>query len=499
MPVNVNEIEPDEKIVEIEMERLREFRNHPFKVKADAQMLQLIESISKYGILNPLIVRPLPEGVYEIIAGHRRKYAAQHLGFRKMPVIIRVLRDDDAVINIVDSNLFRESIRHSEKAFAYKMKYEAIKRKSGRKNGDQIDYYLLGRRTIDIIGEDSGESAKQVQRFMKLTELIPELQEMLDEGAIAFNPAYEIAFLTEDGKTEMFTDEKGYAVSIPIPYGKYIVRETTTPHNFTPVDDFKVTISENHPKEPQQWRVLLDDEFEAKLKIIKKDDETKKPVLLPKTEFKVYDMDHKKYVEQVTTYPSTVTHKSYFTDENGYLILPNNLKIGRYRIEEVTAPNGYVLNHNAFEVLVDSNTAYQIDQTSGDAIIEVAMENQPVKGKLTIKKAGEVLASFDKDFGYEMTSLADAEFAVYAAEDIYTPDWQRDENGNRIVIHAKDALVTTVKTDENGLAAFTLNLPLGQYYVKEHKAPAGDFFRCRCLKSLKNREVRGIVVLVSGI
>ena len=156
MPVNVNEIEPDEKIVEIEMERLREFRNHPFKVKADAQMLQLIESISKYGILNPLIVRPLPEGVYEIIAGHRRKYAAQHLGFRKMPVIIRVLRDDDAVINMVDSNLFRESIRPSEKAFAYKMKYEAIKRKSGRKNGGQIDYHF------------------------------------------AFNPAYEIAFLTEE-------------------------------------------------------------------------------------------------------------------------------------------------------------------------------------------------------------------------------------------------------------------------------------------------------------
>ena len=104
MPVNVNEIEPDEKIVEIEMERLREFRNHPFKVKADAQMLQLIESISKYGILNPLIVRPLPEGVYEIISGHRRKYAAQHLGFRKMSVIIRVLRDDDAVINMVDGH-----------------------------------------------------------------------------------------------------------------------------------------------------------------------------------------------------------------------------------------------------------------------------------------------------------------------------------------------------------------------------------------------------------
>ena len=291
------------------------------------------------------------------------------------------------------------------------------------------------------------------------------------DGSYDFKDAKPIV-LTADGKTEMFTDEKGYAVSIPIPYGKYIVRETTTPHNFTPVDDFKVTISENHPKEPQQWRVLLDDEFEAKLKIIKKDDETKKPVLLPKTEFKVYDMEHERYVEQVTTYPSTVTHKSYFTDENGYLILPNNLKIGRYRIEEVTAPNGYVLNHNAFEVLVDSNTAYQMDQTSGDAIIEVAMENQPVKGKLSIKKSGEVLASFDKDFGYEMNTLADAEFAVYAAEDIYTPDWQRGENGNRIVIHAKDALVATVKTDEKG-STVVEDLPLGSYRIEETKAPFG--------------------------
>ena len=190
MPVNVNDIEPDEKIVEIEMERLRSFRNHPFKVKADAEMLQLMDSISKYGVMNPLIVRPVPEGVYEIISGHRRKYAAQQLGFRKMPVIIRVMRDEDAVINMVDSNLQREKIPPpSEKAFAYKMKYDAIKRKGGRRNSSQDDHHFTGKRTIDLIGEDSGESPKQVQRFLKLTELIPELLEMLDEGAIAFNPA----------------------------------------------------------------------------------------------------------------------------------------------------------------------------------------------------------------------------------------------------------------------------------------------------------------------
>ena len=214
MPVNVNKIEPDEKVIEIEMERLRTFRNHPFKVKADAQMLQLIESISKYGVMNPLIVRPLPDGVYEIISGHRRRRAAQQLGFRKLPVIIRVMRDDDAVISMVDSNLQREQISPSEKAFAYKMKYDAIKRKSGRRNCSQDDHHFRGKRTVELIGEDSGESPKQVQRFLKLTELIPELLEMLDEGAIAFNPAYEIAFLKKEEQNELI-QAMNYTQSMP--------------------------------------------------------------------------------------------------------------------------------------------------------------------------------------------------------------------------------------------------------------------------------------------
>ena len=160
------------------------------------------------------------------------------------------------------------------------------------------------------------------------------------DGSYDFSSANPVV-ITADGKTEMFTDEKGYACSIPLPYGTYVVKETTSKHNYEPVDDFIVTINENHPDTPQVWRVLLDKEFEAKLKIIKKDDETKKSVLLANTEFKVYDLDHQKYVEQVTTYPSTKVHKSYFTDAHGYLILPNNLKIGNYRIEEVTAPEGY--------------------------------------------------------------------------------------------------------------------------------------------------------------
>ena len=291
-----------------------------------------------------------------------------------------------------------------------------------------------------------------------------------DDGSYDFTNATPIV-LTEDGKTEMFTDERGYACSIPIPYGRYIVRETTTPHNFMPVDDFIVTVTENSTT-PQVWRVLLDDEFKAKLKIVKQDDETKQPVLLANTEFKVYDLDAKKYVEQVTTYPNTVVHKSYFTDENGYLILPESLKCGNYRIEEVSAPDGYTQNTQYVEIKVDKNTAYQMDSVSGDAIITVTYENHPVKGKLVIHKSGETLKSFKKDFVYEETSLEGAEFEIYAAEDIFTPDHQVDEQGNRHVIYAKDTLVKTVTTNKNGEAVIK-DLPLGKYRVKETKATSG--------------------------
>ena len=291
-----------------------------------------------------------------------------------------------------------------------------------------------------------------------------------DDGSYDFTNATPIV-ITEDGKTEMFTDERGYACSIPIPYGRYIVRETTTPHNFMPVDDFIVTVTENSST-PQVWRVLLDDEFKAKLKIVKQDDETKQPVLLANTEFKVYDLDAKKYVEQVTTYPNTVVHKSYFTDENGYLILPESLKCGNYRIEEVRAPDGYTQNTQYVEIKVDKNTAYQMDSVSGDAIITVTYENHPVKGKLVIHKSGETLKSFKKDFVYEEASLEGAEFEIYAAEDIFTPDHQVDEQGNRHVIYAKDTLVKTVTTNKNGEAVIK-DLPLGKYRVKETKAPAG--------------------------
>ena len=194
--------DPDEKVVEIEMERLRAFSNHPFKVIGDSQMIELQDSIKKYGVLNPLIVRPKIEGYYEIISGHRRKYAAEKLGYKKIPVIICMLQDDEAVVIMVDSNLQREQITPSEKAYAYKMKYDAIKKKAGRKNCSQVDHNT-GKRSIDVIGELCGDSAKQVQRYIKITELIPALLDKVDDGTMGFTPAVQLSYLKKKEQQEI--------------------------------------------------------------------------------------------------------------------------------------------------------------------------------------------------------------------------------------------------------------------------------------------------------
>ncbi|MEY8495953.1 SpaA isopeptide-forming pilin-related protein [Lachnospiraceae bacterium 29-91] len=292
-----------------------------------------------------------------------------------------------------------------------------------------------------------------------------------DDGGYDFDSA-EPVVLGANGETEIFTDENGYACSIPLPFGTYIVRETTVPQNYKPVKDFFVHITEHKPDTPQAWRVLLDDEFEAKLRIVKKDDETKQPVLVKNTEFKIYDLDRQTYVEQVTTYPAVEKHQSFFTDEQGCLILPQSLKIGNYRIEEVTAPDGYIRNEKTYEISVDSDTLYQIDGVSGDVVIDVVCEDHPVKGRLQIVKKGQVLNGFDQAFLYEAVHLAGAKFEVYAAEDIYTPDCQKDGEGNRIREYAAGDLVETLVTDEDGKASVS-DLPLGSYRIVETEAPDG--------------------------
>ena len=187
-----------EQVQQIPIGELFPFKNHPFKVLDDESMQRTVESVEQYGVLSPLIARPRPEGGYEIISGHRRQHAAQLAGLDALPVIVRNMDDDAAVLLMVDSNLQRENILPSERAFAYKMKLEAIERTVGRpKNVGQVVPDYLGKRSTEIVAEGTGESYKQVQRFIRLTNLIPELLDMVDEKKIAFNPAVELSYLDE--------------------------------------------------------------------------------------------------------------------------------------------------------------------------------------------------------------------------------------------------------------------------------------------------------------
>ena len=190
--------ENEERIIEIEIERLRPFKEHPFQVKDDREMFLLQESIEKYGILNPLIVRPVPDGYYEIISGHRRKHAAEKLGYRKVLVIIRVLSEDDSILSMVDSNLHRERISYSEKAFAYKMKQEAMKHQGSRTDltlGQNVPKF---KRTTEAIADGTGESYKQIQRYIRLTELLPELLDLLDTKKLQFTVAVNISYIDKE-------------------------------------------------------------------------------------------------------------------------------------------------------------------------------------------------------------------------------------------------------------------------------------------------------------
>ena len=190
--------EQREQVQQIPVDELFPFKNHPFKVLDDDAMTRTVENISQFGVLAPLIARPRPEGVYEIISGHRRKHAAELAHLDTVPVIVRNMEDDAATILMVDSNLQREHILPSERAFAYKMKLDAIERSVGRpKNVGQVVPDYFGKRSTEIVAEGTGESYKQVQRFVRLTNLVPELLDMVDEKKISFNPAVELSYLDE--------------------------------------------------------------------------------------------------------------------------------------------------------------------------------------------------------------------------------------------------------------------------------------------------------------
>ena len=205
-----------EQVQEIPISELFPFKDHPFRVLDDEAMQRTVESISQFGVLAPAIARPRPEGGYEIIAGHRRLHASQLLGLETMPVLVRQMDDDTAIITMVDSNLQRETMLPSERARAFKMKMDAMKRQGYRSDltSGQLGGKLEWKETREIIAEQTGESARQIQRYVNLTNLIPELMEMVDNKKIAFNPAVELSFLTAEEQTNLL-DAMEYGQSTP--------------------------------------------------------------------------------------------------------------------------------------------------------------------------------------------------------------------------------------------------------------------------------------------
>ena len=194
-----------EKIIEIPLTELFPFKDHPFKVIDNEAMFDTAESVKQYGVLVPAIARPRDEGGYELVAGHRRKRACELAELDTMPVIVRNLDDDAAIIIMVDSNLQRENILPSERAFAFKLKLEAIKRQGARSDltCTQVGHKLDGKKSVEIVAEQAGSSRNQVQRYIRLTELIPEILSMVDEKKIAFNPAVELSFLKKEEQTDL--------------------------------------------------------------------------------------------------------------------------------------------------------------------------------------------------------------------------------------------------------------------------------------------------------
>lgn len=343
----------------------------------------------------------------------------------------------------------------------------------------------------------------------------------------------KVAVTYADGKAvpvpELITDKKGYTISPELPYGLYVVEESTVPENLKAINPFLVNVDEDS-REPMVWRIFDDRPFEFLLKIVKKDAQTGNPVLKAGASYQIFDMEKEEYVEQTVFYPKKETFRIFTTNEEGYLVTPEELKCSTYRIEEVKAPESFVrqgyemslydgkdvispLNvtgegtykANAKEsivIKVSSDSAHQIDPDTGAVIVEVEQPNDEQVGSLTLTKTGEqpikvegesllekakglitkikaVVTGEDTDTGvfrnivYEESGVEGAVFELYAKDTIYSPDGAKDEQGNPVIRYQKDDLVATLETDEEGKAVVN-NLPLGSYYLKE--TVAGDHF-----------------------
>ena len=290
-----------------------------------------------------------------------------------------------------------------------------------------------------------------------------------DTGISYIWDAKKAVTLTADGSTELFTDENGYAKSVPLEYGKYIVKETTVPHNFHPIKEFTVNITQNSD-EPVKMGYFIDKSFKAYIRIIKKDDKTDKKILSDAATFKIWSYDDNDYVSfDVTAEDGSTTKVSEFKTKDGELMTPGTLMPGTYRIEENECPNGYYnkLQTKSYDITIDADAVYKIYETpegqvTDMGVFEYEIDNTSLQGTIRITKNGEkrVYNETTKEFDTSKIKLADVTFKVYADEDILAPDGSGD------TLYLKDALVDTIVTDQDGNAA-TKELPLGKYRIEE--------------------------------
>lgn len=352
------------------------------------------------------------------------------------------------------------------------------------------------------VGGDKGDEQLLIEHAGFTVWLLSDLR-VKENGEYDFDSAspYPAA---PDGGFEIFTDERGYACSARLPYGTYIVRETTVPSGYKPVPDFIVTINEDS-EEPKVWRIFHDDEFMARLAIKKVDGSTGKTILKPGYQFKVYDVNNDCYVEQEISYPKKARISAFETNDEGYLMLPKPLKAGEYRIEETGCPKeGYILSKESITIKISSDMPYEMQE--GEPVVNVEFPNYPVYGSITIRKsyelkdncvenimsaenqtitdavsgdknniygnaASEYISSIEKI--YEEKKQMETVFSLYAAEDIYTYDYHVDENGSRIKLYSKDEKVEEMTVNMETPYCTVDNLPIGKYYIVEDKTLPG--------------------------
>lgn len=313
-----------------------------------------------------------------------------------------------------------------------------------------------------------GEEQKPLEGAGFCAWLISDLE--IDEtGKYDFNGAKPFPIGVGD-KVEMYTDETGYACSAELPYGKYIVRETTVPEGFQPIDDFTVTITEDS-RQPQILRMFNDEKIRAALKIIKIDGATGRTILEPGYKFKIFDLNNNIYIKQKVSYPKDSMLDTFETNEEGYLILPDKLPVGAYRIEEVEVPDGskYAMNKDGLEINITSETVYKED--NNESVVEVTYPNTPITGNLIIHKLFEqsielAASPSDADSGSKV------EFGLYAAEDIFDYGEHKDEDGKNIVKYSTDTRICTIDIDNDGYG-YASDLPIGKYYLVEEKTLDG--------------------------